>query len=106
MKLTTSTIKIITLPAGKTDHTFFDDDVGGFGLRVRASGARSFILQYDYAGRTRRMKLGGVGELDIGKARSTAKDSACRRAPRPRPGGREGRCPQAGGGSCSGDVRR
>ncbi len=74
MKLTTATIKTITLPAGKTDHTFFDDDVGGFGLRVRASGARSFILQYDYAGRTRRMKLGGVGELDIGKARSTAKD--------------------------------
>jgi integrase len=74
VKLTTATIKTVTLPDGKTDHTFFDEEVGGFGLRVRASGSRSWILQYDFAGRTRRMKLGGVKELDAGKARNTAKD--------------------------------
>jgi integrase len=74
VKLTTTSIKTIALPDGKTDHTFFDEEVGGFGLRVRASGARSWILQYDFAGRTRRMKLGGVAELTAGKARDTAKD--------------------------------
>jgi integrase len=72
MKLTPSAIKSLALPAGKTDHTHWDDDVGGFGLRIRASGNRTWILQYDHAGRTKRITLGSSSEMDAGAARKAA----------------------------------
>lgn len=74
MKLTTTTIKTLALPAGKTDHIFFDDDLPGFGLRLRASGTRKWVVQYDFAGRTRRMLLGPADVIDPGVARRHAKD--------------------------------
>ena len=40
MKLTAKTIAGIRLPAGKTDHIEWDDDLPGFGLRLRGSGDR------------------------------------------------------------------
>src|SRR5215831_1596468 len=74
LKLTTTTIKTLALPAGKTDHIFFDDDLPGFGLRLRASGTRKWVVQYDFAGRTRRMLLGPADVIDPGVARRHAKD--------------------------------
>ena len=74
MKLTTTTIKTLALPAGKTDHIFFDDNLPGFGLRLRASGTRKWVVQYDFAGRTRRMLLGPADVIDPGVARRHAKD--------------------------------
>ncbi len=61
-------------PPGKVDFVYFDDNLPGFGLRVRASGAQTWMVQYAIAGRTRRMVLGSTAMLDPGKARSTAKD--------------------------------
>jgi integrase len=72
LKLTPSTIKALSLPAGKTDATFWDCDVGGFGLRLRSSGSRVWILQYDVGGRTKRITLGAVTEMDAGAARKAA----------------------------------
>jgi integrase len=74
VRLTTATARTLVLPPGRTDHVFFDRDVAGFGLRVRASGARTWMVQYAIAGRTRRMMLGSIAVLDAGKARDTAKD--------------------------------
>ena len=74
MKLTTTTIKTLALPAGKTDHIFFDDNLPGFGLRLRASGTRKWVVQYDFAGRTRWMLLGPADVIDPGVARRHAKD--------------------------------
>jgi integrase len=74
MKLTPSTIKSLALPVGKSDHTYFDDEIGGFGLRIRASGNRSWIFQYDFAGKTKRMTLGATSAVDAGAAREAAKD--------------------------------
>ena len=74
LKLTTTTIKTLALPAGKTDHIFFDDNLPGFGLRLRASGTRKWVVQYDFAGRTRRMLLGPADVIDPGVARRHAKD--------------------------------
>jgi integrase len=57
-----------------TDKVFFDEDLPGFGLRVRASGVHSWMIQYAIAGRTRRVVLGLLTAIDPGKARGTAKD--------------------------------
>jgi len=73
MKLTASTIARLTLPPDRDDKIYFDDDLKGFGVRLRRGGKRSFVVQYAIGGKTRKIPLGSVTELDIGKARSTAK---------------------------------
>ena len=44
------------------------------GLRVRKSGAHSWMIKYFFGGRVRRMALGPLSALDPGKAFDTAKD--------------------------------
>ena len=63
MRLTTAAIEGLKLDAGVADKIVFDDDVPGFGIRVRASGARTWIYQYKIGGRTRRLVLGQVSAL-------------------------------------------
>lgn len=74
MKLTATTVKALALPPGVLDKTFFDDDLPAFGLRLRAGGSRTWVVQYKVAGKNRRLQLGLVTALDPSKARSTAKD--------------------------------
>jgi len=74
MKLTVKSTAGLKLPRGKTDHIEFDDDVPGFGVRLRESGNRSFVFQYKIGKQQRRIALGAVSAIDIGKARQTAKD--------------------------------
>jgi integrase len=74
MKLTTTTVKTLALPPGAADRTYFDDSLPAFGLRVRAGGARTWVVQFDVAGKTRRMSLGTVAALDLGEARKRARD--------------------------------
>ena len=78
MKLTAATIALLVLPDGIDDKIYFDDDLRGFGLRLRRSGDRSYWVQYAIAGKTRKLRLGSFAELDIGKARSSAKDVLAR----------------------------
>ena len=49
MKLTRTTIATLPLPADarKADCIYFDDDVPGFGCRVRQGGSKTFIVQYE-----------------------------------------------------------
>jgi integrase len=74
MKLTTTTTKGLALPAGVNDRTFWDDELGGFGLRLREGGSRNWVVQYDLGGKTRRVTLGPTTLLDIGAARAKAKN--------------------------------
>jgi integrase len=78
MKLTTTEIKKLVLPPGVIDKVFWDDDVGGFGLRLRAGGSASYIVQYDLGGKSRRVTLGPVTLLDNSVARTKAKDILAR----------------------------
>lgn len=78
MKLTITSVREVALPAGVSEKTWFDDSLAAFGVRVRASGHRSFVVQYKIGQKSRRMVLGQVGELDLSKARSTAKDILAR----------------------------
>jgi integrase len=76
MKLTSKGVTALMLPAGKTDAIFFDDDLPGFGYRLRASGdkvGRSWVAQYRHAGQTRRMTLGSAAVLSSEQARNEAK---------------------------------
>ena len=74
MKLTASTIRSLALPRGLREKTFFNSEIGGFGVRVRAGGSRNWVLQYKIGGAHRRLVLGSVAALDPGKARATAKN--------------------------------
>src|SRR6516162_2952723 len=72
MKLTPATIRTLKLPPGVTDRVFFDEDLPGFGLRVRASGVHSWMIQYSRARHTRRVVLGLASTLAPNRARAIA----------------------------------
>jgi integrase len=75
MRLTAKGLHALRLPRGVADKAFFDDDLPGFGIRLRATGARTWLVQYAIAGKTRRLTLGSTDVLDPGKAREAAKDA-------------------------------
>jgi integrase len=74
MKLNPAIIEALELPAGVRDRTWFDETLPGFGLRLRDTGQRRWIVQYDIGGKTRRMTLGSTSLLGLTAARETAKD--------------------------------
>jgi len=78
MKLTAAAVRSLSLPKGVSDKIFFDDELPRFGVRVRAGGSRTWIVQYAIGGRERKLPLGRVTALDPAKARSLAKDVLAR----------------------------
>ena len=73
MKLTLSSISKIDTQ-GKADFIAWDDDLPGFGLRVRDGGSRNYIVQYKIGKQNRRMTIGSTGVYsNPDAARSVAK---------------------------------
>ena len=67
---------IDTVRPSDRDIVLWDDELPRFGLRVKPSGARTYVVQYrNAAGRTRKLALGRVGELTPDEARDLAKDA-------------------------------
>jgi integrase len=72
MRLTLKSVAGLKLPEGKSDYIVFDDDVRGFGVRLRASGSRSWIYQYRIGTKQRRMVLGSAKSVPLALARQNA----------------------------------
>ncbi len=51
----------------------FDEEIKRFGVRVMASGVKSYVIQYRAGGRTRRFTFGKVGVLTPDQARDEAR---------------------------------
>jgi integrase len=73
MKLDDKTAKALRLPEGRSELIVFDNKLTGFGVRLRAGGARSWIVQYRLGRQQRRKTIGSVETLSAGVAREAAK---------------------------------
>ena len=76
MKLTTATVAALKLDR-KTDLIVFDDDLPGFGFRLRLSAGgkvlKSWVIQFKRSGISRRITLGSALVLGVEAARTQAK---------------------------------
>ena len=78
MKLTKKNLPAIEAEfarKGVADAIFFDDEMKRFGLRLRTSGRRSWIVQYEKFGRSRRVTFGNASVLTPEQARHLAKQA-------------------------------
>jgi integrase len=72
MKLTTRRLEELKCPAGKRDVMVFDDEQRGLGVRVTASGGKSYLCQYSFGHSKRRIPLGSVAAISLASARDAA----------------------------------
>jgi integrase len=74
MKITKLTIdRLVYGKSNNKPHIIFDDDVPGFAVRVYPSGAKSFLVDYRFNGRQKRMVIGKYGVLTLDEARKRAR---------------------------------
>ena len=71
MKITERAVRAVDVPQSGSIY-LWDGEIPGFGLRVWASGKRSFVFRYGGRGRRRLMTLGEWGTLTVHQARQKA----------------------------------
>jgi integrase len=74
MRLTDKAIAGLHLPKGKAEAIFYDDDLPGFGLRLRAGGSVRWVYTYRIGVRDRRITLGSPAALSATRARAIASE--------------------------------
>jgi integrase len=67
-----ASVRRLQLPAGKTDHIYWDPEMPGFGIRVRQVKS-SYVVQYRFQKATQRESLGDVRKLTLDEARKVAR---------------------------------
>ncbi len=72
MKLTQATIASLELLPDQSERIVFDERLPGFGLRLRADGRRTWIVQYRVARKQRRVTIGPVEMMMAGQAYAAA----------------------------------
>lgn len=72
VKLGDPDVRQLAAPA-KGNKVYYDVEVKGFGVRVTAAGARSFVLNYRSDGRERRITIGSFPDWSVRAAREQAK---------------------------------
>jgi len=73
MKLTKDTVAKLALPPGKTEHVVWDDDIAGFGIRLREHSA-TYFFRYRHGTRQPRITIGAVTAIANAKARAKAQE--------------------------------
>jgi hypothetical protein len=75
MKLTQASVARLAMPAGKSDHIEFDEAMPGFGVRLRGDKGihRTFIAQYKFGPKHRRINLGNVLKVNLEDAKAEAR---------------------------------
>jgi hypothetical protein len=66
-------IRTERIAQGKSETFIFDDDVPGFGLRLRQGGSRTFVFQYRLGQKQRRMALGVATAGNVNDVRKIAR---------------------------------
>ena len=64
--------QVKNLKAEEKSRIYYDEKLRGFGVRVYPSGRKSFVLNYYYKGRERRMVIGSYPEWTVLAARKQA----------------------------------
>jgi hypothetical protein len=72
VQFTKTALTALALPEGKTDHVVWDDDLPGFGLRLRGDNRR-WVVQYRIAGQSRRESIGDPRKVSLEDARRAAR---------------------------------
>jgi integrase len=72
MKLTTESAAALRMPAGKIDHIEWDDNLPGFGVRMRGKTKR-WTLQYRVGKQQRREMLGDIRKVRLEDAKKIAR---------------------------------
>jgi integrase len=73
MLLTRANIAQLKLPPGKAEVTYWDDEIKGFGLRLRQGGIARWIVQFRNAqGQQRKMTLSQIPVSSVDQARAAA----------------------------------
>jgi integrase len=72
VKLTQKAVAVVALSEGKTETIVFDQDLPGFGIRIRAGGSRTWIYQFKVGSQHRRITLGNAAALSPVRAREMA----------------------------------
>ncbi len=62
------------IPEEDRAYQVFDTEIRGLSIRVMPSGERSFVMDYRFAGRQRRMAIGRWPEWSVTAARERARD--------------------------------
>src|SRR5437762_6426091 len=63
-KIMKRTVDAAPLPdKGKGDRFLWDTELKGFGLRIKPTGVKSYVLKYRVGPRTRRLTIGKHGSL-------------------------------------------
>ena len=77
LRLDVKTAAALTVPTGKAEEIFWDDTLDRFGLRLRRRSGerilRSWLIQYRFAGGSRRMTIGSADVLTPEQARTAAR---------------------------------
>jgi integrase len=72
MKFTVKEIAGARLPEGSKDYVWWDEDIAGFGIRIREGGSRTWIYRYRRGSKQRSMKLGSAKSVPLSVARENA----------------------------------
>jgi integrase len=72
MKLTERKVEQLSAEPGRKDRLVFDDAQRGLGVRVTATGGRTYLCQYTIHGHKWRVPLGSCSAVSLAKAREAA----------------------------------